>query len=233
MPRTKAIDKSKEIKETEKSADVEKTKPQKKQSKALQYLWVAVLLALILFIVFYALYTKGFFEKKINTLELEGLVFVSDENIVEKLIDVKDSNKIYIYGTINKDRSNLMAVTSAQMLYIQIFSALRKEFATYTLYEENGSCSVFDSDKNKRGRFDQAHCENVINNTEYVILILNDPTLEKPKVVLENNIIYFYSKSNDDSLNDHHSFLKVIVPNLDFIEQKIREYMGTIGDKLS
>lgn len=219
--------------ETKTTEQVSGVKMQKK-GISLNFLGILTLVLVLVFVVLYALDLNGIFDKKQNVLELNGIEFVSDENIVQQLIDFKDANKIFVYGKIDKDRKNMISVGGTITLYIQILSALQKPFSVYSYYEQDLSCHVFDADKNKRGVFSKDYCDNITSNDGKILIIKEpDSSLTKPRLVIEKNVFYFYSKDSKSIFYDNHNFLAIIVPELAKIEKLINDYIGTVGNKLS
>jgi uncharacterized protein YpmS len=98
--------------------------------KYVKYVIISLIVIIILGIIIYSLNINGVFDKKQNTLEINGITFVSDDNVVEQLIAFKNADKIIIY---NESESDIETKYSGaiMILYTQIFSAIRKPYGTY------------------------------------------------------------------------------------------------------
>lgn len=159
-----------------------------------------------------------------NSEIIEGIVFYSDSNIVEKLIEFKDENKLYLIS-YNNGKNNADNISS-RLLFAQIISGSLKTHSSYTFYDKE--CLIFDKDINLVGTRDLELCEKILDSNHYIIE-LRDTTGKETFAIITNNKITLFAKDSDKNINQLRLLLRVLFPNLDEIESRISRYINNIN----
>jgi|GEM_PF-5759669 len=196
--------------------------------KLFNYIAIAVFVLVVLYVVYYVVASNNAVdESKANYLEINGIIFTSDGNIIEELSKMKEATKVFAYFDLEPKKKNSEQIYNLALMYTTIFVAMKYNFATYTLDIENKQCNIWDTNKTLIRVIDGQDCKPVLSEGQYRINYAGtDSMLQKPTVVIEGQELYIYSKDAASVVNDNVNFLKVFVPNFDAIEKSVSDMVG-------
>jgi hypothetical protein len=184
-----------------------------------------IILAIIALSLIYFTITKDNYKYK---LELDDLVIYSDENILNKINELKDSNTIFVIfdTTLNKQYS-----ANYSILYTQLFAYNQKQVPFY-IFSENNSCIGHDGNKHTFSKTIES-CKLELNTTNYPKIMLGEiKENKKLTIIINNNYYYIIPTSLDKIYSESESFLKLIYPDLDEIAKNIENFIGSVTDNI-
>lgn len=182
---------------------------------------VAIILAIVLTI---------FGEKSYNyRLDLSKVTLYSDENILEKISQLKDANTIAIVF----DNSNKNYSMGSAVLYVQLFASQHKRII-YFIYDNGTSCSYSDSNTLQITSSTIDNCNALLKEYDFPIIKLGSiKKSDKTNVIIEDNVFNILPTTAEKSYEENHNFLEVIYPNIIDIETAIQNMVGKVSDYLN
>lgn len=178
---------------------------------------ILIAILILVFAVLYSVLTKDNFNYKLQT---NNVTFYSDENILEKINLVKDTNTIIIVfdKTINTNYTFDNA-----LIYIQLFAYNKKDIISYYLSNEN-QCTYSNHKTLQVTNTTYNNCYELITNSEYPIIYLGNINTEQLKIIIEKNTFKIYNTSISNSFQENKLFLEILYPNLKEMESKIEDF---------
>jgi len=197
----------------------------KKQKAIFNKITLGIIIVVLIVIAYYS-----FTEKTYNyKLELKDVDVFSDQNILNELQLIKDTNIIAIII----DKTEIDYSDAVSVLYNQIFGAQKKRIMFYYLSEPN-SCIYSDSSNYAVSKTTITKCKSQLNEINYPkIYFMKDKGNKKTQIVIENNFFYLYPKDAETAYEDSRSFLKILYPNLEDIEKNISNFITNVSGKIN
>ena len=194
-----------------------------KIKEIISYLLIIIVLLIIIALVYNSL-TKETYKYK---LELSDLVFFSDENILEKINQIKDANSIAI--VLDQTETSDYSAGNA-ILYTQIFASQKKRIFLVQISKDE-ECSTADTKTLETINSTKAVCLEKLQNINYPKIMLGKTkNNEKTNVEIKDNYFYVISKSANTAYQENHRILEIIYPNINEIETAIQNYVGKVSD---
>ena len=187
-----------------------------------------IAIILIIGILGFVLYSNLAKETYKYKLDLANATIYSDENIVQKINDLKDANIIYIVfdQTITPKYNSSNAI-----LFTQIFSYNKKTLPFYVFGEadyctySDGNITVYYSNRKD--------CQTQLSNVTYPIIMLGE-IKDNPKttIIIKNNLYYVSPTKIETAYAENHTFLEILYPDILTIESKITNYVESVSNYL-
>lgn len=196
-----------------------------KLKSILNYATWTILILVIVTLIYYSIGEQKNQNYKYNQ-NVGGINFYSDQNIIQKLIEFNDQNKLYLISY--SDQKNMLYITGLKVFFAQIIAGSGKTNSSYT-FNQNKECIIYDKDINLVGTRDIDTCKAMLNSNNYKIQMKVDSKLNQSVAYIDKNTITIYSNSNESMQKDLRDLLKIFIPNLEQIESSIVNYIDKVS----